>query len=57
MIKRRFTWKKNFHSCRFDFLCSFGLRFTKSNDRGHLMPEVSQLNDDEIDLFELFETL
>lgn len=41
----------------FGWVCRFNLRFSKSNDGGAVMSEVRPTYDDEIDLFEFFETL
>jgi capsular polysaccharide biosynthesis protein len=48
---------QNLHCVGFAGVCRFNRRFSTSNDGGLLMSEVRPPYDDEIDLFELFETL
>ena len=48
---------QNLHCFDFGGVCRFNLRFSTSNDGGAVVSEVRPPYDDEIDLFEFFETL
>ena len=48
---------QNLHCFGFGRVCRFNLRFSTSNDGGALLSEVRPTYDNEIDLFEFFETL